>query len=220
MSDVRRAARDQLGAIARQRAERADVGIGTKRPVEQAARVQLLEPVGIVPIGLPPGNRLAMAGIDQLRDNARRFKQVRDRDPKDTGRFHCHRVDATCQQPGNQGVQIGRKGQKHANRLRVAIGGHSNDHCFTPDIESGCIGMDTGARIEGGLPMGGAAGIVYRHEGMRNQRASLVTAKSSFISGVVRRAADATSHDIVHDQEPGCAVGSSAPVRVQVVALA
>src|SRR6266496_5726365 len=62
--------------------------------------------------------------------------------------------------------------------------------------------------------------MVYLQERIRNQHASLVTAKSSFISGVVRLAADATSHDIVHDQEPGCSMGAVAPVRVQVVALA
>ena len=64
---------DQLGAIARERAQRSDFGIGAKRALEQAERVELLQPLGIIPITLALGNRLDMPRVDQVGRNAMLF---------------------------------------------------------------------------------------------------------------------------------------------------
>ena len=47
--------------------------------------MQLLQPLGIIPIGLSTGDSLDVAGIDQIGRNAGLFEQLVDRDPKHPG---------------------------------------------------------------------------------------------------------------------------------------
>jgi hypothetical protein len=84
-----------------------------------------------------------VARIDQIGRDPGLFEQFIDRNPKDPGRFHRHRIDATGTQPSDQGVQIGREGLKDAHTLGVAIWGHGNHDFFAATIQTSGIGMDT-----------------------------------------------------------------------------
>jgi hypothetical protein len=101
-------------------------------------------------------------------------------------------------------MQISCEGLKHADWLGIASQWHGNDDFFAADIKTSCIGVDTSELIQSALPMCGCCRHCIAHERIRKGHASLITAKSSFISGVVCLTAGATSHDIVCDQEPGC----------------
>src|SRR4051812_36252517 len=94
-----------------------------------------------------------MARIDEIGRDPCLLKQLVDRNPEHAGRFHRHRVDATCNEPGDQGMQIDRKGRKHADRLRVAIRWDGNYDFFAADIQTSGIGVDTSEVIEGALLM-------------------------------------------------------------------
>src|SRR5436190_10372777 len=96
-----------------------------------------------------------MAWIDQIGCDARLFEQLVDWDPKDPGRLHRHGVDATGEEPGDESVQISRKGLKHSYRLRIALGRDRNNDFFAANIQTSSIGMDTGEFIQRALAMGG-----------------------------------------------------------------
>src|ERR687884_536425 len=55
------------------------------------------------------------------------FQQVVDRNPIYAGRLHSNGVDPARFEPGDQGVQVGRKGRKDPDRLRITVGRHSDD---------------------------------------------------------------------------------------------
>ena len=154
MIDVRRPTLDQLSAIASQGAQCADFGIGAKRPLQEAECMQLLKPLSVVPITLAPRDGLDMPRIDQIGCDACLFEQLVDRDPKDPGRLHGDCVDATGNEPNYKGVQISRKGLKHADWFGITIGWDCDDDFFAADIKSSGIGMDTGEFIESALTMG------------------------------------------------------------------
>jgi hypothetical protein len=107
----------------------------------------VLSPLGVVPIAFAPRDGLDVARIDQIRRDARLFEQLIDRNPKDPGRLHRHRINATGTEPGDQGVQIGREGLKDADTLGIAIWGHGNDDFFAANIQTSGIGMDTSELI-------------------------------------------------------------------------
>lgn len=85
MIDMRRASLNQLGSIAHQRPQGTDFGIGPKGGLKQAERVKLLEPLGIIPIGLASWYGLDVPGVDQVGCDAGLFKQLVDRDSKHAG---------------------------------------------------------------------------------------------------------------------------------------
>ena len=111
-------------------------------------RVELLQPLGVIPIRLASRHGLDMLRIHQIGPNAVLFEQLINRDPVHPSRFHRDGIYATLQQPGHQGMKIGRKGPKHPHRLRVTIGGHRHNNLLAADIETSCVRMDTGEILQ------------------------------------------------------------------------
>jgi len=85
-----------------------------------------------------------MPAIHEIGHNALLFQQFIDRNPIDASRLHCHRINATGEQPGNQGIKIGGKGAEDANWFRVTIGWHGNDNLISADIDPSRVGEDRG----------------------------------------------------------------------------
>jgi hypothetical protein len=113
MQNMRRTMLDQISTIAHERAERADLGIRAERALEQAQHMQLLQPLSIVPIALAPWHGLDMTRVDEIGRDTGLLQQIVDRDSKDTGGLHHHCINTAGDQPGDQRVQIGSKGEKH-----------------------------------------------------------------------------------------------------------
>src|SRR4051812_22412250 len=139
--DVRCSTLDQLGPIASKCTQRADFGIGTKRGLEKAQCMELLEPLGIIPISLASRNGLDMACIDQIGNNSGLLQQLIDWDPKDARRFHYNCVDAACLEPGHECLEIDSKGLKCTYWERIAIWRIGNDNCVAADVEASRIGV-------------------------------------------------------------------------------
>jgi hypothetical protein len=57
--------------------------------------MKLLEPLGIIPIGLASRHGLDVPRVDQIGSDASLFKQLVDRDPKHTSALQGDRINAT-----------------------------------------------------------------------------------------------------------------------------
>lgn len=66
VQNMRRTMLDQFATIAHQRAQDRNLVIGAKRRVQQAERVQLLQPLGIIPITFASRNRFDMPSVDEI----------------------------------------------------------------------------------------------------------------------------------------------------------
>jgi hypothetical protein len=74
--------------------------------LEQAQPMQLLQPLGIVPIALAPRNGFQVARIDYIWCDTGLLQQIVDRDPKDSGGLHYHCINTIGDQSCEEGVQI------------------------------------------------------------------------------------------------------------------
>jgi hypothetical protein len=83
-----------------------------------------------------------MLGIDQIARDASLLQQVINRNPVHTGGLHCDSCDATREQPGDQGVQIGRKGSECPHGLFITISRNGSDDRLAANVQTGGVGMD------------------------------------------------------------------------------
>ena len=93
----------------------------TKCRRQQPIGVQLLQPLAIRHIRLAPRHRLELAGIDQPDLEAPLLEKFLQRNPRDAGRFHRDRPNATLLPPVSQNVQVVREDSKLPHGLRGAI---------------------------------------------------------------------------------------------------
>jgi hypothetical protein len=135
---------DQRRAMPQECAQDTHLSVRAKRRLPSAQRVELLEPLGIVPVRLASRHGLDMPRIDEVRRDSMLLKQLEDRHPIDPGRFHGDRVNVAGDQPVHQCVQIWGKGLKDAHRLAVAVRWHGDHNRARADVHPRSMGMDTG----------------------------------------------------------------------------
>ena len=64
------------------------------------------------------------------------LKQLVNGDPKHAGRLHRDGINPARQQSGDKGVQIRRKGEKHAHGLRIAIRWNGNHNLCAANVKT------------------------------------------------------------------------------------
>ena len=129
----------------------AQVGAQTDHPVagpeaaaEQPMLVELLQPLGIVHVGLSARDILHVARIHQQHFEAAGFEDLEDRNPVHARRLHGDGLDAGLLEPIGQSVEIAAERPEGANRVVVPIAGHRNDMEGRADIDSSRIWVDRG----------------------------------------------------------------------------
>ena len=110
--DVRRRLVDQAFAMAEQRPKSHHALVRAEAAAEQPMLMQLLEPLRIVDVRLPPRDILDVAGIDEEHLEAACLQDLEHWDPVDPGRLHGDGGDANLLQPVGESVQIARETPK------------------------------------------------------------------------------------------------------------
>jgi hypothetical protein len=104
--DVRGRVLEQSLAMPHVGAERNDLCPGAKAGTEQPVRVELLDPLRVVDVGLAARHVLRVARVDEHDLEPTRLEDLEQRDPVDTGRLHRDRVDAETDKPVGERDQI------------------------------------------------------------------------------------------------------------------
>jgi hypothetical protein len=104
--------------------------------------MQLLNPLTVQDVGLPPGHVLEMASVDQVDVEASGLEDLIDGDPIDASRFHGHGLNLARLQPVGQGVEVDGEGGEDAHRLLVTINGDASVDLFGPDIQPSGMEVD------------------------------------------------------------------------------
>ena len=108
-----------------------------ERRLEQAVRVQPLDPLGVEHVGLGSSTAVGqLARLDQVDLEATRLEQLKERNPIDPRGFHGYRGDVALGQPVRQGSEVGSIGGKAAYRLGIVTGGHCHIMGFGPDVDT------------------------------------------------------------------------------------
>jgi hypothetical protein len=99
----------------------------TEAGTQETDRVEILKPLTIGDIGLPPWNVFHMLGVDQIYFEAARLQNLIDRDPIHAGGFHSDRMNAALLKPVGQRIQISCECGETAHGLRVATGANCDE---------------------------------------------------------------------------------------------
>jgi hypothetical protein len=110
---------DQALAVAHEAAHRAHCGRRAKRGVQQAHRVQVLQPLAVLHVGLAGRHVFDVAGVDQTDFQPARFENLKQRHPVDAVGLHRHGRDLAGDEPVGQRVQVFGEGAERAHRLRI-----------------------------------------------------------------------------------------------------
>ena len=106
---VRRPVQPQMGALAGERAQAANGGVGPEGPGQQTVGVALLEPRAIQPVALAPRHGSDRVGIDPVHLDSGRLQLVVEGQPVDAGGFPGHvvlrRADVDAGGAPMQGLQ-------------------------------------------------------------------------------------------------------------------
>jgi len=106
--------------------------------------VELLEPLGVVHVGLPARDILDVARIHQQHLKAAGFEDLEDRNPVHARRLHRDRRDTSLLEPIGQSVEIATERPERANRCVVSITRHRDDVESGADIDAGSLWVDRG----------------------------------------------------------------------------
>ena len=123
---------------------------------EEADGVQVLEPLAVLDVGLPAGDVLDMARVDQADLEAARLQDLVQGDPVHAGGLHGHGGDAALREPVREGVQVRREGPEAPDGLRVAVERHAHVELGGPDVDARGVrvqdrhGDGTGGRAASG----------------------------------------------------------------------
>jgi hypothetical protein len=79
---------------------------GTKAAAQETDRVQVLQPLAVLHIGLATGQIFAVARVDQHHFQSRAFEDLEERDPIHAGRFQRDGGDTALPEPVAQGQQL------------------------------------------------------------------------------------------------------------------
>ena len=96
------AALNQVGPVADEGAQGADVFGGTEGGAEEAVGVKLLNPLAVEDVGLAAGDVLDVTRVDQVNLETLFFEDFVDGNPVDAGGLYGHGVDATGVEPVGQ----------------------------------------------------------------------------------------------------------------------
>ena len=133
---------DQGVAMPEERAHRTD-GLG--RPeggAEEAHGVQVLEPLAVLHIGLPPRHVLDVAGIHEADRESPPLQDLVQGDPVDAGGLHGDRGHAALLEPPGQRPQVRREGPEAPDGLRVAVERHADVDLGCADVDAGGVGVE------------------------------------------------------------------------------
>jgi len=104
MINMRRSPLDQFGAVTDKRAKRTNFSVRSKRGRQQAKRMELLQPLRIIPIGFSARDGLDVALMKKIGGYAGRLQQFVDWDLKHASLLHHDSIDATFEQPSDERV--------------------------------------------------------------------------------------------------------------------
>ncbi len=109
--------------------------------------MQLLEPLRVIDVRLPPWHLLDVAGIDQHDLEAASLKDLEYGNPVHARGFHGDRRDPDGMQPVGERVQVTTKRREGPDRCRVTVRCNRHDVMCRPDIDTGGVRIDRGKRI-------------------------------------------------------------------------
>jgi hypothetical protein len=144
MLDVCRRILDEPFPVAQVGPKTGDVRARAEAGSQKPELMQLLKPLGVVVIGLPSGYLFYFTGIHQDYLETVGFKDFKDRDPVDTGGFHCDRGDPYVTQPSGEPVEIGGEALELPHGKWITFGRHGNDVERGPNIDAGGMRMNNG----------------------------------------------------------------------------
>lgn len=132
---------EQALTLAQVGAQRGDVARGMKAAPQQAVGMQRLEPLGIVDVGLAPGDVFDVARVGHDHADATGLEDLVEGDPIDPGRLHRHGVDTAGHQPLGEAMQIARKALEGPHRLGIPLrrDGHDMELGANVDARRLCI---------------------------------------------------------------------------------
>ena len=139
---------DETAAMPKEGAEGANQVRGTKAGIEQAHRVEILEPLTVLDVGLAAGEILAMTGIDQADLEASRIEDLEEGNPIDAGGFHGDGGDATGLEPVAQAEQRIGEGRKRTDRFGVGVGRDGDPDFAGTDVDAGGVEVEGGERAQ------------------------------------------------------------------------
>ncbi len=180
----------------------ADLLCWPKRSLQQAHRMQVLQPLAIGYVGFSAGHVLYMMCIDQTHLEAALFQDLEKRYPEHSRGLHRHGFDPATLQPVCQPMQVLGKSLEGTHGLWIAI--NRNRH-----IDAGCTDVDSG----GVLPLDGL-GMYRRHlrlalfghthdskEGIDRQERPGCAARGTLLNGI---AGTASPMACARNLEPCC----------------
>ncbi len=134
---------DQLSAVAQQRAQGNQVGVGAEGLGEQPQAMQGLNPLTVEDIGLVTGGETAgQVAADQVAMDAASFQDLEQGDPVDAGGFHSDSLDAVLGQPIGDSVQVGGIGAEGTHDLGLVRAGNADIDLLGADVGAGSVGGD------------------------------------------------------------------------------
>ena len=118
-----------------------DAVVGSETASQQAMLMQLLEPLGVVDVGLATRDILDVARVDEKHLESARFEDLEDRNPVHARRFHGDGRDAGLCEPVGESMEIAREAPERADGFLRPIGRHGDDveRCTDVESRSSCV---------------------------------------------------------------------------------
>jgi hypothetical protein len=140
--DVRGCVLDHAFAMAKVRSQRRDLRSRTEARPQKPVRVQLLDPLGIVDVRLPPRHILRVPRVDKQDLEAFRLENLEDRNPVHACRLHRDGRHADTNQPVGEPLQITCERPKRPDWLRIGLPRHSDHVHRRADVDARCATMN------------------------------------------------------------------------------
>src|SRR5712691_11095642 len=126
----------QIVAVPHERAHGTHFALWTERRMQQAQRVQMLDPLALVEIGAFARHVFHVPRIYQTRLDAMPLHSLIHWHPIHPGGLHRHRGDSTTHQPFRHLVQITGESPAPADGMWVPVWRHSYVDLPGPDVDS------------------------------------------------------------------------------------
>ena len=127
---------DHIVAMPHQRPYCADLRIRTERRMQQAQRMQLLDPLAFMKISALARHVLHIPRVHQTRFNSVLLQHVVHRNPIHASRLHRCRGDATTDQPFGHLVQIAGERFALADRMLIPLRRHGHKDLSGSDVDA------------------------------------------------------------------------------------
>ncbi len=182
--DMRRGRLDQALTMPEQRAQTADVLRRPKRGGQQAACVQILQPLAVGDVRLPTGHVFHVVRVDEAHLKPARFEDLEERDPEHAGRLHRDCADTAGFEPVGERVEILRKRLELTNRSGIAFGVDCHVDTAGTDVDARRISTELSRTRASRFPRRALGRI--GPPGWKRQRAAQVVQNVSLLNGIVR----------------------------------